>query len=100
MIYILAIRQLVPGKMAEYREAETKGLIPVLKKSGAKMVGHWNTLIGNSYETVNLLAFDDMAHFLKFRGDPDYQKVGAAIGAITVSANLRLLEPSEWSPMK
>lgn len=104
MIYVLAIRQLVPGKMAQYKEVETKELIPMFNKYGIKMVGHWNTIIGNSYETVNLMAYNDMMHYQKSnearRTDPESQKLAADLGALTVSNNLRMLEPSEWSPMK
>ncbi len=104
MIYVLAIRQLFPGKMAQYKEVETKELIPLFNKSGVKMIGHWNTVVGNSYETVNLYAFNDMTHYQKVRvagsKDPEYQKLQADLGALTMSSNSRLLEPSEWSPLK
>jgi serine kinase of HPr protein (carbohydrate metabolism regulator) len=104
MIYMLAIRQLVPGHAAEYKEIETKLLIPGYAKYGAKMIGHWSTVIGNANETVNIMAFDDMVHFQKFREaapkDPVLQKLAADLSKITVSANVRLLEPSEWSPLK
>ena len=104
MIYVLAIRQLFPGKMAQYKEVETKELIPLWKKNGIKMIGHWNTIIGNSYETINLYAFNDMAHYQKVREanrtDPESQKLQADLGALTMSSNSRLLEPSEWSPLK
>jgi hypothetical protein len=104
MIYVLALRQLLPGKMAQYKEVETKELIPMFNKYGVKMIGHWNTAIGNAYETVNLYAFNDMAQWQKFRDaqrtDPDAIKTAASLGALTVSSNSRLLEPSEWSPLK
>jgi hypothetical protein len=104
MIYVLALRQLLPGKMAQYKEVETKELIPMFKKYGVKMIGHWNTAIGNANETVNLYAFNDMAQWQKFRDaqrtDPDAIKTAASLGALTVSSNSRLLEPSEWSPLK
>lgn len=104
MIYVMAIRQLKPGVMAQYKDIETKQLIPAFNKFGVKMIGHWNTIIGNSYETVNIYALNDMAHYQKFReaqrSDPDIQKTSAALGAITVASNSRLLEPSEWSPLK
>jgi hypothetical protein len=84
MIYALAIRQLLPGKMAQYKEVETKELIPFFNKSGIKMIGHWNTIIGNSYETVNLYAFNDFAHWQKVREegrkDAEYQKYSPILG--------------------
>jgi hypothetical protein len=55
MIYMMAIRQLMSGKAAEYKEIETKLLIPGYAKYGVKMVGHWNTAIGNGNETVNIM---------------------------------------------
>ena len=104
MIYILAIRQLVPGKTAEYRDIETKQLMPFFNKSGIKMIGHWSTIIGNSNETVNIYAYNDLTHYQKVREaalkDPEYQKLSAALNSISVSSNSRLLQPSEWSPLK
>jgi hypothetical protein len=67
MIYMMAIRQLMSGKAAEYKEIETKLLIPGYAKYGVKMVGHWNTAIGNGNETVNIMVFNDLAQYQKFR---------------------------------
>ena len=104
MYYVLATRQLRVGTMAQYKEVETKQLIPIFNKYGIKMIGHWNTIIGNSSETVNLFAYNDMAHYQKVREaqktDPEYQKMSIALSELTTNANLRLLEPSEWSPLK
>jgi hypothetical protein len=50
------------------------------------------------------MAYNDLAHFQKVREaqrkDPEYQKMTADLGALTVSNNMRMLEPSEWSPLK
>jgi hypothetical protein len=104
MMYVLAIRKLFPGKMAQYKEVETKELIPIFNKYGMKLIGHWNTAIGDAYETVNLYAFNEMDQWQKFREaqttDPEVRKMSADLGALTVSSNSRLLEPSEWSPLK
>lgn len=104
MIYMMAIRQLVPGNAAKYKEIETTLLIPGYAKYGGKMIGHWSTIIGNSNETVNIMAFDNLTEYQKFREaapkDPTLQKLGTELSKITVQANSRLLEPSEWSPLK
>ncbi len=104
MIYSMIIRQVAPGKMGEYREFETKELLPIFEKKGIKMVAHFSTAIGNASETVALLAFDDMTSWQKMREerrtDPEFQKALAKLNLMTVKANSRLLMPSEWSPMK
>jgi hypothetical protein len=105
MIYILHIRQIAPGKMAEYRELETKEMEPLFKKLGYKVLGHFSSLFGgNSNETVALHAWDSLAQFEKARAaalkDPEYQKMGAKLNAMTVNNISRIMTPSEWSAMK
>jgi type 1 glutamine amidotransferase len=52
-----------PDKGAEYRQLiESKGL-PLFRKAGGRMVGWWNTQIGNLYEHVTIWEYDDMAAF-------------------------------------
>lgn len=54
-----------PAKGAEYNKLiEQKGL-PLFREAGGRMVGWWNTLIGNLYEHVTIWEYDDMAAFQK-----------------------------------
>src|SRR5262245_59102251 len=54
-----------PDKGPEYnRLIEQKGL-PLFREAGGRMVGWWNTLIGNLYEHVTIWEYDDMAAFQK-----------------------------------
>jgi type 1 glutamine amidotransferase len=52
-----------PDKGQEYRRLiETKGL-PLFRKAGGRMVGWWNTQIGNLYEHLTIWEYDDMTAF-------------------------------------
>jgi type 1 glutamine amidotransferase len=52
-----------PDKGAAYRKLiETKGL-PLFRKAGGRMVGWWNTQVGNLYEQVTIWEYDSMAAF-------------------------------------
>jgi hypothetical protein len=104
MIYMMIIRQVAPGKMPEYRQLEVNEMEPTFKKMGMRVLGHFNTMVGNSNETVAIHGYENLAEYEKIRAaqlkDPEFQKVAAKLNALTVSANNRLLAPSEWSPMK
>src|SRR4029077_8919730 len=52
-----------PDKGTEYRKLiEEKGL-PLFREAGGRMVGWWNTLVGDLYEQVTIWEYDDMAAF-------------------------------------
>jgi type 1 glutamine amidotransferase len=54
-----------PDKGPEYKKLiEQKGL-PLFRQAGGRMVGWWNTLIGDLYEQVTIWEYDDMAAFQK-----------------------------------
>jgi acyl-CoA thioesterase-1 len=54
-----------PDKGPEYnRLIEQKGL-PLFRAAGGRMVGWWNTLIGDLYEHVTIWEYEDMAAFQK-----------------------------------
>ncbi len=57
-----------PDMGPEYnRLIEQKGL-PLFRAAGGRMVGWWNTLIGDLYEHVTIWRYDDMAAFEKAVG--------------------------------
>jgi type 1 glutamine amidotransferase len=54
-----------PDKGTEYRKLiEEKGL-PLFKAAGGRMVGWWNTAIGDLYEHLTIWEYDDMTAFAK-----------------------------------
>jgi len=104
MIYVMHIREIVPGKMNEYNEFQVKEYQPMLKKTGRKVVAYWTTMIGNASESIAVFAYDDLADMQKSTDEaaknPEFQKLGAKLMALTVSSNSRILRPCSWSPMK
>jgi hypothetical protein len=54
-----------PDKGAEYNALIEKEGLPLFRQAGGRMVGWWNTLIGNLYEHVTIWEYDDMAAFEK-----------------------------------
>jgi type 1 glutamine amidotransferase len=54
-----------PDQGAAYKQLiEEKGL-PLFREGGGRMVGWWNTLVGNLYEQVTIWEYDDMAAYQK-----------------------------------
>src|SRR5438128_277891 len=54
-----------PDKGTQYKQLiESKGL-PLFREGGGRMLGWWNTLVGNLYEHVTIWEYDDMAAYQK-----------------------------------
>jgi hypothetical protein len=64
MIYMETNLTLQPGKMSAYLEA-LKGMIPLIEKAGMKVIGSWNTVIGNTNEMSYIFACEDMGQLQK-----------------------------------
>jgi|GEM_PF-340892 len=54
-----------PAKGTEYRQLIAQKGLPLFREAGGRMVGWWNTLVGNLYEQVTIWEYDDMAAFQK-----------------------------------
>jgi type 1 glutamine amidotransferase len=85
-----------PDKGAEYRKLiEQKGL-PLFREAGGRMVGWWNTLVGDLYEQVTIWEYDDMAAFQKaveFLGKNDrFAKFVALRDPLLTGENNRFLK--------
>jgi hypothetical protein len=104
MIYAETSATLVPGKMAEYQALVSKEVLPIWAKLGIKLVGSWHTTVGNTFETVALFAYDDMAQMQKQTAarnkDKDYIAVSQKAASIMLSSVTRIMEPHPWSAMK
>ena len=104
MIYLMHIRQIVPGKMGEYNDFQVKEFQPMLKKNGIKVAAYWTTAIGNANESIAVFAFDDAGQWQKqmdaMNQDPDYKKVSPKLASMTVNSTSRLLRGLPWSPLK
>ncbi len=52
-----------PDKGPDYNALIENAGLPLFRQAGGRMVGWWNTLIGNLYEQVTIWEYDDMAAF-------------------------------------
>jgi type 1 glutamine amidotransferase len=52
-----------PDKGPEYNRLIEQSGLPLFREAGGRMVGWWNTLIGDLYEHVTIWEYDDMAAF-------------------------------------
>ena len=52
-----------PDKGQEYNALIKSRGLPLFRQAGGRMVGWWNTLIGDLYEQVTIWEYDDMAAF-------------------------------------
>jgi hypothetical protein len=104
MIYVLNKILLVPGKMADYFEINTRELQPLLPKMGVKMAGAFHAYTGNMNEIYLLDEYQGLAEYQKVRKaisqDKEFQRSYAKVHALQVSSHNTILEPNPWSPMK
>jgi len=54
-----------PDKGTEYRKLIEENGLPLFREAGGRMVGWWNTLVGDLYEHVTIWEYDNMAAFQK-----------------------------------
>ena len=52
-----------PDKGPDYNRLIEQSGLPLFREAGGRMVGWWNTLIGDLYEHVTIWEYDDMAAF-------------------------------------
>ncbi len=79
------------------RLIEQSGL-PLFRGAGARMVGWWNTLVGDLYEHVTIWEYDDMAAFERAIGilskDPAFARFVAARDPLLSGEESRFLRPA------
>jgi type 1 glutamine amidotransferase len=54
-----------PHKGAEYRRLIARRGLPLFRKAGGRMVGWWNTQVGDLYEQTTIWEYDNMAAFAR-----------------------------------
>lgn len=81
-----------------FREKE----VAIFKKHGAEIVGVWQHL-GNPDTLVWMLAYRDRAHreevWAKFAADPDWKALSSKY-SVPISANVFMMSPTDYSPLK
>ena len=76
-------------------------VVPLLVKHGAKVIGVWETDIGEKNEVVCLLAFDDISERMKcwenFRKDEEFLKFVPSLPINSITNSILL--PLKYSPL-
>ncbi len=109
MIYELRTYQVVPGKMKELNNRFANMTIHLFEKHGMKVVGFWETAIGEATTTelIYMLVFEDLGHYQRawdaFITDPEWQEAKRQTevdGPLVNIAGSKILEPTDYSPMQ
>jgi hypothetical protein len=107
-IYVLRTWHIKPGAWPEFQELSNNDIWPAMEAAGAKIIGLWQTIIGQGNEVVLLTRYDDLAHWERTRvwGAPPPDGVDAELWkraseavrkrqALTESTHARVLSPSK-----
>lgn len=109
MIYELRTYQVVPGKMKELNDRFANITIRLFEKHGMKVIGFWETAIGEATTTelIYMLAFEDLGHYQRawdaFITDPEWQETKRRTevdGPLVNVAGSKIIEPTDYSPMQ
>ncbi len=109
MIYELRTYQVVPGKMQNLNARFAKITLPLFEKHKMKVIGFWETAIGEATTTelVYLLAFEDLGHYERawaaFIADAEWQsakRLTEVGGPLVNVVGSKILEPTDYSPLQ
>ena len=102
MIYEERRYNISPAKRGGFIELLGKTLVPLIVKHGAKLIGVWETAVGERNEVVVLWAFDDVSKRMEcwdnFAKDEEFVKLipSLPVNSLTIS----ILCPVGYSPLK
>jgi hypothetical protein len=97
----------MPGKMATINERFANVTMRLFQKHGIKVMGFWQTLIGNSDELVYLCQYEDLLQreraWKAFQEDPEWIQARAKSeenGQIVAKVTNTILRPTSYSPLQ
>lgn len=107
-IYVLRTWKIKPGTWREFQTLSNDEIWPAIEAAGARIIGLWQTIIGEGNEAVLLTRYDDLAHWERTRVwqapppagvDSDlWRRAAEAVlkrQGLTESTHARVLSPSE-----
>ena len=107
MIYEYRAYYAAPGKMPDIQKRFNDVTMKLFAKHGIKVIGFWDTIIGESNELVYICAFNDLDHRTKawaaFQADPEWISARAETeknGAIVARVENQILQPTSFSSVK
>ena len=102
MIYEQRIYRVASAKRRGFIEFFGETVVPLLTKYGARVIGVWETIIGERTNVVCLLAYKDMTERMKcwdaFEKDTEFNKHTSTLPQESVSVSI--LKPTRHSPLQ
>jgi len=108
-VYVLRTWKLKPGAWREFQELSQREIWPAYEAAGAKIIGLWNTIIGEGNEVTLLTRYADLAMWERTRTweitPPQgveaemWRRASEAVRkrqALTEATHSRVLSPSEY----
>ena len=106
MIYEYRAYYVVPGRMPDIQRRFSDVTMRLFDRHKIKVVGFWETVIGESNELVYICAFDDLAHRQRawdaFMADPEWQeakKQSEMNGPLVERVVNKIWRPTRFSPL-
>jgi len=107
MIYEYRVYRIVPGKMEAINNRFRNVAVRLFEKHGMKVVGFWQTMVGENNELTYILSFEDLNQMQRawdsFRKDPEWiktRKETEADGPLVAGITNKILVPTDYSPIK
>jgi hypothetical protein len=107
MIYEYRAYYAMPGRMPDIQKRFNDVTMKLFAKHGIKVIGFWDTVIGENNELVYICAFDDLAHRTKawaaFQSDPEWlaaRKASEANGPLVERVVNKIWKPTPFSPLQ
>ena len=107
MIYEYRAYYAMPGRMSDIQKRFNDVTMKLFAKHGIKVIGFWDTVIGENNELVYICAFDDLAHRTKawaaFQADPEWlaaRKASEANGPLVERVVNKIWRPTSFSPIQ
>src|SRR5262245_30347873 len=107
MIYEYRAYYAAPGRMPDIQKRFNDVTMKLFAKHGIKVIGFWDTIVGESNELVYICAFDDLAHRQKawaaFQDDPEWiaaRKASEARGEVLEEVRNKIRQLKPFSPMR
>ena len=103
MIYQQTVRTVQGGQTATFLQLAA-AMAPHLEKSRYKLLGQWQTTIGNMYEFTMLLSAESLAQVEKayaaLLANQEYMDLTQKMNSISTIFTSKMMRPTPISPMK
>jgi hypothetical protein len=109
MIYELRVYTAAPGTIAALSGRFEKHILRFFDRHGIKVIGFWETEIGDVPELTYILAFKDLGERQRaldaFHADPEWEAIRVQTNReagrdLFTKANVKIMKPTRYSPLQ